>query len=315
MSKYRDGLPQLSGDLFLTDGGLETSLIFQSGFDLPEFAAFDVLKHEAGRDAMLNYFRSFAAIAQENECGFILESGTWRASAAWGQKLGYSADELAKVNREAIGLLRQIRDEYERKNTPMVISGCVGSKGDGYNPSDRMSEDEAIRYHAPQIGTLSNAGVDMIAALTMAYVEEAIGITRAAKFADLPVAISFTVETDGKLPSGQTLGSAISQVDSATNETPAYYMINCAHPTHFSGALASGEPWTERVRGVRANASAKSHAELDECEELDDGNPEELGALCSDLKYPLQNLNVLGGCCGTDHRHVEQLYKSWQNSN
>ncbi len=312
MFKQRDDLPQLSGELFLTDGGLETTLIFQDGFDLPEFAAFNLLKHEAGREAMRKYYRRYASIARDRGVGFILESATWRASSSWGNKLGYTADELAEVNHKAIDLMRNIRDEFQSDTTPIVLSGCMGSRGDGYNASDRMTVREAERYHAPQVGTLSNAGVDMISALTMTNAEEAIGLTRAARFAGLPVVISFTVETDGKLPSGQSLCDAITQVDASTGDAPAYFMINCAHPTHFREALAAGEEWTSRVSGVRANASSKSHAELDEAEELDDGDPVELGEQCNELTGVLHNLNVFGGCCGTDHRHVEEICKTWQ---
>ena len=315
MFKQRNGLPQLAGSLFLTDGGLETTLIFKDGFDLPEFAAFTLLKHESGRDAMRNYYRKYASIARDHGVGFILESATWRASAAWGNKLGYSAQELADANRKAIDLLREIKAEFETERTPMVLSGCMGSWDDGYNLSAKMTEREAERYHAAQVVTLSNSGVDMISALTMTNAEEAIGLTRAARFAGIPVAISFTVETDGRLPSGQALGEAIEQVDAATGGAPAHYMINCAHPTHFRDALVEGGKWTSRVRGVRANASSKSHAELDEAEELDDGNPVELGVQCNDLTGALPNLNVLGGCCGTDHRHVEEICKTWQARN
>jgi S-methylmethionine-dependent homocysteine/selenocysteine methylase len=311
MLKQRDILPQLSGDLFLTDGGLETTLIFHDGFELPEFAAFTLLKHESGREAMRKYYRRYASIARARGVGFIFESATWRASSSWGSKLGYSAEELADANHTAIDLMRDIRDEFEGGGTPMVLSGCMGSRWDGYNPTDRMSEREAERYHAPQVGTLSNAGVDLISALTMTNAEEAIGLTRAARFAGLPVVISFTVETDGQLPSGQTLGDAVSQVDASTGDAPAYYMINCAHPTHFRESLLAGEEWAERVRGVRANASSKSHAELDEAEELDDGDPVELGVQCNELTGVVQNLNVFGGCCGTDHRHIEEICKTW----
>ena len=315
MFKKRNGLPQLAGNLFLTDGGLETTLIFRNGFDLPEFGAFTLLKHESGREAMRKYYRKYASIARDHGVGFILESATWRASTAWGNKLGYSAEDLADTNHKAIDLMREIKNEFETEQTPMVLSGCMGSRDDGYTPSAKMSEREAERYHAPQVVTLSNAGVDMISALTMTNSEEAIGLTRAARFAGIPVSISFTVETDGRLPSGQALGEAIEQVDSSTGEAPAYYMINCAHPTHFRDTLAAGDEWRSRLRGVRANASSMSHAELDEAEELDDGNPVELGLQYHDLSGVLQNLNVLGGCCGTDHRHVEEICRTWQARN
>jgi S-methylmethionine-dependent homocysteine/selenocysteine methylase len=310
MAQYRHNLPQLSGDLFLTDGGLETTLIFHDGLDLPSFAAFDLLKHQAGYQALQKYFRTYAAMARNYQVGLILESATWRANPDWGTKLGYSNTTLAECDRLAIELLHNIRQEYETQQNPMVISGCLGPRGDGYIPTDAMTADEAQRYHQPQIATFRDADADLVTAMTMNYVEEAIGITLAAQAAEMPVVISFTVETDGKLPTGQSLKDAIQQVDAATNNGPVYYMINCAHPTHFADTLVAGEPWLERIRGLRANASTKSHTELNESESLDDGNPAELGSQYRDLKTKLQNLNVLGGCCGTDDRHLEAICKA-----
>jgi S-methylmethionine-dependent homocysteine/selenocysteine methylase len=311
MAKYRNNLPQLKGDIFLTDGGLETTLIFHNGLELPEFAAFDLLKNENGRERLYKYYSTYAAIARDHKMGFILESVTWRASSGWGKKLGYSKEALADMNRKAIELLQDIRTEYENEKSKMVISGCIGSPGDGYTPADMMSEEEAERYHTVQIETFSETQADLVSAFTMINTAEVIGLTRAAKSAGMPVVISFTVETDGKLPSGQTLKEAIEKVDKATNNTPAYYMINCAHPTHFEGELAPGESWVQRIRGIKANASTKSHAELDGAEEIDDGNPVELGREYKELTDRLHHLNVLGGCCGTDHRHVEEICKAW----
>jgi S-methylmethionine-dependent homocysteine/selenocysteine methylase len=307
MGLYRAALPQLAGDPFLTDGGIETTLIFHDGLDLPYFAAFDLLKHEKGREILRRYYRGHAAIAAEHGVGFILESATWRASADWGEKLGYSPAELAQANREAVWLLQEIRGEYARHGTTMVISGCVGPRGDGYDPARVMSEDEAERYHAEQVGVFAMTAADMVSAITMTNVPEAIGVTRAAQAAGMPAVISFTVETDGRLPTGDSLEDAIERVDAATGAGPAYYMINCAHPTHFEGALSSREPWIRRLRGVRANASAKSHAELDEAKELDAGNPAELGAQYRSLMRRLPHQAVLGGCCGTDQRHIAAI--------
>ncbi len=304
MTKYRSNLPQLAGDLFLTDGGIETTLIFHDGFELPEFAAFTLLQQEEGSMALRRYFKTYAAIAQTHEVGFILEAPTWRSSPDWAAKLGYSTEALARANRQAISLLEDVRREYETKTSPMVISGCVGPRGDGYVIDSLMTVEEAQAYHAMQIDTFRATQADMITAITMTYVEEAIGVARAAQAAGLPVVISFTVETDGRLPSGQSLQQAIEQVDDATDSYPVYYMINCAHPDHFQGALAAGETWTTRIGGLRANASRLSHAELNEAAELDDGNPVELGHQYDDLRSKLVNLKVLGGCCGTDHRHV-----------
>jgi len=310
MTKYRKDLPQLSRDLFLTDGGLETTLIFHDGFELPEFAAFDLLKNDEGIDALNKYFMTYANIARKYQVGFILESATWRANSDWGSKLGYTTEELAVRNQQAIELLDKIRGQLQNESTIMVISGCIGPRGDGYNPSDFMTEEEAMNYHAVQIETFRKTNADMITAITMTYLEEAVGIARAAKLSGMPVAISFTVETNGRLPSGQALKDAIQKVDQATSDYPAYYMINCAHPSHFEDVLASNEPWQKRIRGLRANASSQSHTELDEAEELDDGNPSELSCQYRELRKKLSNLNVLGGCCGTDHRHIEEIIKA-----
>lgn len=310
MACYRHNLPQLSSDLFITDGGIETTLIFREGLDLPDFAAFDLLRHEAGYRALQKYFRTYASLARNYQVGLILESATWRANPDWGTRLGYSSAALAEMNRMAIALLHDIRNEFETEQCQMVISGCIGPRGDGYIPANAMSVDEAQHYHQTQINTFQDAEADLVTAITMNYVEEAIGIARAAESVGMPVVISFTVETDGKLPTGQTLKDAITQVDAVTNNAPAYYMINCAHPTHFANVLVASEPWLERIQGIRANASVKSHAELNESETLDDGNPEELGNQYRELKDTLKNLNVLGGCCGTDDRHIEAICKA-----
>jgi S-methylmethionine-dependent homocysteine/selenocysteine methylase len=310
MARYRNNLPQLANDLFLTDGGLETTMIFREGLDLPEFAAFDLLKHDAGYQALDKYFRTYANMARNYQVGLILESATWRANPDWSNKLGYDAETLAAMNRKAIDLLHNIRQEYETQHCPMVISGCIGPRGDGYIPAAAMTVAEAAEYHRTQIEIFRDAGADLVTAITMNYVEEAIGIARAARSTEMPVVISFTVETDGKLPTGQTLKDAIEQVDFDTENAPAYYAINCAHPTHFANILVAGEPWMERIRGIRANASTKSHAELNESETLDDGDPEEFGSQYSELRAQFPQISILGGCCGADDRHVEAICKA-----
>lgn len=310
MSTSKDMLPQMNGGLFLTDGGIETTLIYHDGFDLPYFAAFDLLKDEKGTRALRRYFARHASVARKAGTGFILESATWRASRDWADKLGYSAAELEEANRKAIRLLRDIKVEYESPSTRMVISGCIGPRGDGYDPGKIMSPEEAQAYHSQQVRIFADEKVDMISAITVTNVHEAIGITHAAQAADLPVVISFTVETDGNLPTGDSLGKAIGMVDRATGNGPAYYMVNCAHPTHYENKLLSGEPWVERIGGMRANASRLSHAELDKATELDDGNPVEFGRQFADMRASLKGLNVLGGCCGTDHRHIERIAMS-----
>ena len=308
MSAMDHVLPQLGGELFLTDGGIETSLVFQDGLDLPLFAAFDLLKDATGTEALRRYFRRYRDLAREAGTGFVFESPTWRASRDWGDRLGYSAADLASANARAMALGAELRREAQ--DLVVVLSGCVGPRGDGYRPEALMTGEEAQDYHAEQVTALAAGGAEMVTAITMTHVGEALGVARAAAAVGLPVAISFTVETDGSLPGGEDLGDAIAAVDDATGGAPAYYMINCAHPTHFADRVAGGGPWTGRIGGLRANASRCSHAELDAATELDDGDPEELGAQYAQLRRLLPGLAVLGGCCGTDHRHVAAIARA-----
>jgi S-methylmethionine-dependent homocysteine/selenocysteine methylase len=293
--------------LFLTDGGLETTLVFHKGIDLPEFAAFVLLENEQGTEVLRNYYRSYLDIAVRAKLGFVLESPTWRANRDWGERLGYDRDALANANRRSIALLRDLRDEYAALDIPLVISGIIGPRGDGYVTGERMTSDEATEYHDEQIGVLANAGAERITAMTLTYPEEAIGIVRAAKRHDLPSVIGFTTETDGYLPCGDSLQRAILTTDAAETGCPEYYMINCAHTDHFSGALHEGAEWANRIRSVRANASRQSHAELDESERLDDGDPQEFASLHRQLLERFPQVNVVGGCCGTDQRHIQAL--------
>lgn len=312
MSEYETNpaqpvLPLSNDSFFLTDGGIETTLIYHDGIDLPLFAAFVLLENEDGRTALTNYFKRHIAVARAHGLGFVLESPTWRSSRDWGRKLGYSTGDMDRINAEAIYLMRTLRNRYESSVSPLVISGCVGPRGDGYVPGELMTVDVACDYHTPQVASMSKAGADIITAITMNNTPEACGIALAAKNQSVPVAIAFTVETDGALATGQPLGEAIREVDEITDGYPAYFMINCAHPDHFEKVLQEGGDWVRRIGGVRANASRMSHAELDESEILDDGNPVELGEDYRRLMELLPNLRVLGGCCGTDHRHVDAM--------
>lgn len=307
MAKYRERLPQLEGELFLTDGGIETCLIFQQGLALPLFAAFDLLKDAAGTEALRRYYGPYAELARDAAVGFVLESPTWRASADWGARLGYSDQALADANRRALDLMHELRARYETARSPLVISGCLGPRGDGYDPGALMTPEQAQTYHTAQAELFAAAGADLVTAITMTNVPEAIGIARAARGAGMPVAISFTLETDGRLPTGQLLGEAIEAVDAATGGAPAYFMINCAHPSHFAHVLEESAAWQRRLRGLRANASRRSHAELDAAPDLDAGDPVALGAEYAALCRRHPQLCVLGGCCGTDERHVRQI--------
>lgn len=291
----------------LTDGGIETTLIFDDGIDLPDFAAFHLLQDEAGRAALRRYYARHIRVAQATGFGFILESPTWRASRDWGDRLGYSKEALQAANAAAIAMMIDLRATYARDDFPMLVSGCVGPRGDGYVVGEVMRLEVAEAYHDEQIGALLGAGAECITAITMTNTPEAIGIARAAKRRGVPVVISFTVETDGRLPSGQTLRAAIGEVDAATDRAPAYYMVNCAHPSHFADVLEPEADWTRRVQGIRANASTCSHAELNEAAELDRGDAADLAARYRALADRLPQLRVFGGCCGTDHTHIAAI--------
>ena len=302
----RTPLPQLTGTAMLTDSGLETTLIFQDGLDLPCFAAYPLLETSQGRDVLRRYYRRHLAIVADHGAGFVLEAPTWRASRDWGAQLGHAPEDLGRLNRDAIALLGDLRGERHGAG-PVVISGNIGPRGDGYVADTAMTEDEAQAYHAEQIGWFAETDADLVTAVTLGTVAEAVGVIRAARAAGLPVVASFTTETDGRLPDGTPLGSAIEEADARTDGAAAYFMVNCAHPDHFRPALEAGNGWLSRIGGVRANASRLSHAELDEATELDPGNPAELGRDYAVLRRILPNLTVLGGCCGTDHRHVEAM--------
>lgn len=299
-------LPQLTG-LFVADAGLETDMIYNHGVELPCFASVTMLQTGEGREQLRDYFRGFIELASSRGLGCLLESASWRASPDWASQLAIDQDELDRLNAASVHLLKQLRDEYRGDETPILISGCIGPRGDGYDPGQLMSASEAETYHLRQAAALALAGPDLLSAITMTNVDEAIGIARAAERLRMPVVISFTVETDGRLPTGQSLEDAIAQVDSATGHYPAYYMINCAHPTHFPEALDEGGEWTERLGGIRANASRCSHAELDAMTELDEGDPAELARLYGELRAKLPQIRVVGGCCGTDIRHIAAI--------
>ena len=170
-----------------------------------------------------------------------------------------------------------------------------------------MTPDEAADYHSLQAQAFAAAGAQMMTAVTMTYAAEAIGVVEAATAAGLPVVVSFTVETEARLPSGQELGEAIAEVDAATDAAAAYFMVNCAHPTHFVGSLGADGPWLERMKGVRANASTMSHAELDEAPELDRGDVAGLARHYGELRRTLPDMRVAGGCCGTDPAHIAAI--------
>ncbi|MBM7068582.1 homocysteine S-methyltransferase family protein [Actibacterium sp. 188UL27-1] len=299
-------LPHQGDRTFLTDGGLETWLIYQREIVLRSFASFELIATAEGRAILGDYFLPYLNTASGHGMGFISDTPTWRANLDWGDALGYSEAALAKINRNAVEFLYAFRTA-QADTQHVLINGVIGPRGDGYLAGEVATVVEAQDYHQFQVDIFAHARVDLVSAITMTNVPEAIGVAQAAHLADVPCVISFTVETDARLPSGQAIGEAIEEVDAQTRNAPAYYMINCAHPDHFADALNPTAPWMERIRGIRANASRLSHAQLQEADHLDDGNPTELGELYSSLSELIPHLSVVGGCCGTDHRHIDQI--------
>lgn len=309
MPRFRTALPQLNGGFFLTDAGLETDLIFNHGVEIREFAAHTLLPDHAGRDALARYLRGFLELARELNAGFILDSQTWKAHAHWSEDLGASRGDLRAANEDAIAFIAALRDEFASNRGPVVLNGVVGPKGDAYAPEDLLSIADAAAYHGEQLGWLAGTDVDMVTALTFTQAKEAAGFAQAAHTAGLPSVISFTVETDGRLPDGHGLGEAVGLVDAQTDAAPAYYMVNCAHPDHFASVLEDA-PWLRRIRGLRCNASRKSHEELDNSDTLDAGDPGELASQYRGLAERMPWVNVFGGCCGSDLRHVTAIARA-----
>eukprot|EP00756_Hemistasia_phaeocysticola_P020601 Hpha_TRINITY_DN15726_c2_g3::TRINITY_DN15726_c2_g3_i1::g.40246::m.40246 len=309
-------LPQVTetGEVFLTDSGIETVLLFERGIDLPEFAAFITLESEEHTKALKEYYQAHIDLCKRHgHKNLVLDSCTWRASQRWADKISkekYPPQRMAELNKQAVQVLHDLRTATS--DLRILISGNVGPRDDAYAPATQMNPEEAEAYHTPQLQAFKDsAGVDQVSFITCTYPAEGVGVARAAEKLGLPVVISFTTETDGKLPNGDTLQKAVEEVDKATGGYPTYFMINCSYPTHFRSALDDAQKgekpvWLGRVRGVKANASAKSHAELDEATELDAGDKKELGSLMGQLRKTF-GFNVLGGCCGTNHGHIEEM--------
>ncbi|MEP7737526.1 homocysteine S-methyltransferase family protein [Nocardioides sp. 31GB23] len=292
-----------SGRRYVSDGGLETDLIFNRGVDLPQFASFPLVEDEAGRQHLRDYYGQYAAVARRAARGLTLETPTWRASHDWGATLGYDDAALARANRAAVALMQELRSSYDDVEDVRII-GAVGPRGDGYVAREAMTAAEAAQFHLPQVEAFAEAGVDVVGAYTMTTAAEGLGVARAARRAGLPVLVGFTVETDGRLPDGSTLREAITLLEE--EGAADGFIVNCAHPTHIAPGLQEGE-WLARVVQVNPNASTLSHAELDDAEHLDPGDLPLLTSSYAALRDRLPGLAIVGGCCGTDARHVAAL--------
>lgn len=302
----RRRLPQ-AGERCVSDAGLETELVFKDGLDLPAFSSAVLLETAAGRDRLRRYYAGFVALAERSGCGLVLETPTWRNNRDWAEGLGYDRQARSRINHAAVHLLQDLRHASWAGAGCFVISGNLGPRFDGYQGDRVMQPEDAAAYHREQIEDLAAAGADSIGAMTITTSAEACGIAAACRTVAIPAVISFTLETDGRLPSGELLGEAIARVDRYAPDAVAYFGINCAHPTHFIDRIRSREGWTRRLGAIRANASTKSHAELDASTSLDEGDREALAAHYRELQELLPQLRVMGGCCGTDIEHVSRI--------
>ena len=299
-------LPQLQGRNMTCGGGFETWLQYVDGFTLRHFCAFELLNDERGVACLTDYHRKLVEAAVENGFGVINEGLHYRASRDWGELIGFSKEALEEINIRGIEFYKDFAREYDSPETPMIVGGVIGPRGDAYNVGRTPDAAEAEDYHSEQILTFKKAGADVVTAATFSSIEEATGLARAAKSADMPVVISFFVARGGKLKGGETLEEAISAVDAATESAPAYYMINCTHPSEFTPGLTDGD-WTRRLGGFMPNAVAMETLDLCKLGHLEDGDPEELGGQMADLARRFPHINVWGGCCGTDGRHIGQI--------
>ena len=310
-------LEQLNKQLFLTGAGTETYLVFQQGFDLPEFCAFVVHEDdEAWATLEKNYIAPTLRVAADNKCGLLFDALVWRAHPDFIARLGRDPSDLVSINQRAVARTQDCIERWRNASRDcdaptVLITADIGPRGDGYQVEDaQISAVRAREYHQAQLEVLSKTDVDIACALTMTTAEESIGIVQASMDCELPIIVSPTVETDGTLPDGTSLGDFITKVDDETDGEPLCYMVNCAHPTHLLPTLrqaaGAGESWLRRFRGFRANASNKSHEELDNSTELDRGNVLELArhvaSMCDEF-----DLRVVGGCCGTDHEHLSAI--------
>jgi len=304
-----------SGKTFLTFAGVETFLLFQQEFPLREFSAFEVFERDDAWQALQDeLLRPVADAAADNGCGLMMDCLVRRASEDYVRKLGYDRGAMATINRKAVERTRAFARAWQASSeaasrAPVILAADLGPRGDGYARGEDDA-DRAYEYHRAQVQVLADVDVDLVAAQTITSVSEAVGIVRAARESQVPLTMSPTVETDGRLPDGAPLGAFIEAVDVATDGYPLFYMVNCAHPSHLEPSLRraaeQGERWLERFRGFRSNASAKSHEELDNSTSLDRGDPVALASAMGKLARRY-DLSVVGGCCGTDAEHLRAI--------
>ena len=303
----QDFPPRAAGRLYLTEGGTETEVLYKWGFELPEFAMFPLLDDPKADSVIEGMFDRYFEAAEATGAGMLLNAHDYRASPDWASKLGYSAEQLTDFQHRVIGFLDAMRTKYRGRVDPVYVAGCIGPRGDAYGTGGEITEEEAEAYHAVQINNLKGTAADMVIAVTFSNIAEAVGVIRAAAAAKMPIGVSFNIGPDGRLRSGPTLAEAITATDAATEGKAAWFGTNCAHPIEFAPALADPGDWRKRLRYVRPNAAKTDKLALCKLGHLEDGDPVELGNEMAEALREFPSVDIVGGCCGTDERHLKEV--------
>jgi len=299
--------PRLENKFYLTEGGSETEILYKWSFELPEFAMFTLLDDPEADNVIRGMFRRYFDVAAEHGTAMLLNGHDYRASPDWGAKLGYSSEDLRNVQHRVIRFLDDLRAEYADRVSDVYIAACIGPRGDAYGTGGDISADESEDYHSVQLHNLDGTAADMAVAATFNNVPEAIGVIRAANSIGIPIGVSLTLTPEGRLRSGPSLREAIETIDEASGGGAVWFGTNCAHPVEFEPALADAGPWLERLRYIRPNAAKMDKIALCSLGHLEDGDPVELGQQMGEVARRFPRVDILGGCCGTDERHLSQI--------
>lgn len=299
--------PRLDGRFYLTEGGAETEIMYKWGFELPEFAMFTLLDNPEADEVIRNMYRRYFDVAAAHDTGILAMGHDYRASPDWAQKLGYSAADLTRFQHRTMQFLDDVRAEYADRVSDAYITACIGPRGDAYGTGGDISASEAEDYHAVQLGNLEGTAADMAVAATFNNIPESIGVIRAANRMGIPIGVSLTLTPEGRLRSGPTLREAVETIDEVTGGAAEWFGTNCAHPLEFEPALDDAGPWLDRLRYVRPNAAKMDKLALCELGHLEDGDPVELGEQMGEVARRFPRADILGGCCGTDERHLSEI--------
>lgn len=299
-SPFQDGL------LYLTEAGTETEVLYKEGYELPHFAMWTLLDNPEAMERIGDMYRRYLDVAAENETGIVLCGFDYRASPDWAALLDVDRDGLREVIHRGIGFLRDVSDPYRDRVPHILLGGSIGPRGDAYSRGEPVTADSAEEYHSFQIACLKEAGADIACAHTFNNIPEAVGVARAARAEGLPLAMYFSLDSSSRLNTGPSLRDAVIETDSQTGNAPLFYGLNCSHPVEFEPALEPGD-WIDRLRSIRPNASKMEKIALCKLGHLEDGDPDELGAQMGDLARRYPHMDIMGGCCGTDERHLSRI--------